>query len=127
MRAGSFMRTFVSPGRALLLALALCPVAANAQNIINTVAGGGTFSGPATSADISSPITVAQDAAGNTYIALNQAAVILQISPTGQVSVVAGNGSQGFSGDNGLAINASLFNPLGVAVDRFGNVFIVVH
>jgi sugar lactone lactonase YvrE len=40
------------------------------------------------------------------------------------ITTVAGNGSLGFSGDSGLATNASLNAPRGVAVDAAGSVFI---
>ena len=43
---------------------------------------------------------------------------------TGVITTVAGNGVNGFGGDGGPAIEASLDGPLGVAVDGQGNVFI---
>ena len=43
---------------------------------------------------------------------------------TGIITTVAGNGTGGFSGDNGPAQLASLDEPTGVAVDSAGNVFI---
>jgi sugar lactone lactonase YvrE len=43
---------------------------------------------------------------------------------TGVVSVVAGSGEQGFTGDGGAALSASLFQPGGVAVDEAGSVYI---
>ena len=42
----------------------------------------------------------------------------------GILALVAGSGTQGFSGDNGPATNAQLSSPLGVAVDTAGNVYI---
>ena len=42
----------------------------------------------------------------------------------GTITPVAGNGTAGFSGDGGLAIDASLNDPIGVAVDSAGNLFI---
>jgi hypothetical protein len=40
------------------------------------------------------------------------------------ITTVAGNGTQGFSGDNGPATSAQLASPWGVAVDSTGNVYI---
>jgi DNA-binding beta-propeller fold protein YncE len=41
-----------------------------------------------------------------------------------RVTIVAGNGTQGFSGDGGAARAAMLANPTGVAVDAAGNVYV---
>jgi sugar lactone lactonase YvrE len=46
------------------------------------------------------------------------------VAATGNIQTVAGNGTFGFSGDGGPAINATLHSPTGVFVDRFGNIFI---
>lgn len=44
-----------------------------------------------------------------------------------EVTVLAGNGTAGYSGDNGPAESAQLNFPTGLAVDRAGNVFVVDH
>jgi hypothetical protein len=44
--------------------------------------------------------------------------------PTGIITTVAGNGTNGFSGDGGPATNASLYYPEGVTLDASGNLFI---
>jgi trimeric autotransporter adhesin len=99
--------------------------------VITTVAGsgptgltGGGFSGdngPATSARLYSD-GVAVDSAGNLYIADGNSR-IRKVSK-GVITIVAGNGRQGFSGDNGPATSARLFEPVGVAVDSAGNLYI---
>lgn len=43
---------------------------------------------------------------------------------SGSISVAAGTGDSGFSGDGGLAINARLKGPFGTAADAIGNVYI---
>jgi streptogramin lyase len=43
---------------------------------------------------------------------------------TGVISTIAGNGTNGYSGDGGPAIAAQFYNPTGVAVDSSGNVFV---
>jgi len=50
--------------------------------------------------------------------------IVVRISPGGVMTVVAGNGSEGFSGDGGPATSASLMGPWGVAVDPAGNLYI---
>jgi hypothetical protein len=42
----------------------------------------------------------------------------------GNIVTFAGNGSYGYSGDGGLAINAMFGDPNGIAVDSAGNVYI---
>ena len=98
------------------------------NGVIATVAGNGTpaFSGdngPATSAQLSAPIGVAVDSAGNLYIADSSNDRIRKVT-NGVITTVAGNGTLGFSGDNGPAISATLNAPNGVAVDSAGNLYI---
>jgi uncharacterized protein (TIGR03437 family) len=98
------------------------------NGMIATVAGNGTqgFSGdngPATSAELNAPYGVAVDSVGNLYIAdLNN--VRIRKVTNGVITTVAGNGTQGFSGDNGPATSAHLDTPEGIAVDYAGNIYI---
>ena len=46
------------------------------------------------------------------------------ITTNGIITTVAGNGTNGYSGDGGVATGARLYNPDGVAGDAFGNFFI---
>jgi sugar lactone lactonase YvrE len=78
----------------------------------------------ATGTALSRPAGVAFDAAGNLYIADTGDNLILEVSPVGVLSTVAGRGEQGYSGDNGPATAAVLDSPAGVAVDTAGNVYI---
>jgi uncharacterized protein (TIGR03437 family) len=96
--------------------------------IITTVAGNGSagFSGdggPAISASLDGPEDVAVDAAGRLYIADTYNNRIRQVSG-GTITTVAGNGEEGYSGDQGPATSASLDEPAGVAVDAAGNLLI---
>src|ERR1017187_10011226 len=95
--------------------------------VLTLVAGNGTtgFSGdngPATSAQLYYPQGLAVDFAGNLYIA-DTNNCIRKVS-NGVITTVAGNGTEGFSGDNGPATNAKLGQPEGVAVDSAGNLYI---
>ncbi|OLE89671.1 MAG: hypothetical protein AUG08_03175 [Acidobacteria bacterium 13_1_20CM_2_55_15] len=97
--------------------------------IITTIAGNGKegFSGdggPATSAELSFPVGVAVDPAGNVYIADEGSNRIRKVNTAGIISTIAGNDTQGFSGDGGPATSASLNKPREVAVDLAGNVYI---
>jgi trimeric autotransporter adhesin len=78
---------------------------------------------PGTSASLSAPQAVAVDSTGNVFFA-GQNAVLRLDATTGILTLVAGNGTPGFSGDNGFATNAQLSYPTGVAVDYAGNIYI---
>jgi len=96
---------------------------------ITTVAGTGTsgFSGdygPGTQAQLSFPHAVAVDAYGNLYISDTGNNRIRQLSASGTISTIAGNGTAGYSGDGGLAITAQLSYPRGLALDRVGDVYV---
>ena len=97
---------------------------------IITVAGNGTAgysgdNGPATAAELDSPRGVAVDSAGDLFIADNGNNVIREVvKATGDIITVAGNGTAGYSGDNGPATAAELNGPNGVAVDSAGDLFI---
>ncbi|MBI2355311.1 MAG: hypothetical protein HYV06_09830, partial [Deltaproteobacteria bacterium] len=108
----------------LVVFLILCP-AVYAQSIF-TVAGGGTDDGrPATVAGLSYPSGVAVDAAGNLYIADSFTNRIRRVAAgRGIITTVAGNGSEGFSGDGGAATAAALSEPFCVALDSAGNLYI---
>jgi sugar lactone lactonase YvrE len=97
---------------------------------MSTVAGGDAASytgdgGPAASATLNTPSGVALDGAGNLFIADTANNVVREIlNGTGIIVTVAGNGTQGNTGDGGPATAAELNQPLGVTVDIAGNLFI---
>jgi hypothetical protein len=93
--------------------------------VISTVAGAGAqgFSGdkgPATSALLSAPTGLAVDSNANLYIADTLNHRIRQVSSTGVIATVAGNGTPGFGGDNATATKAQLASSFGIAVDSAG-------
>jgi trimeric autotransporter adhesin len=100
------------------------------SGIISTVAGTGGSQGysgdgaSATAAKMMAPMGVAVDPAGNLYIADFYGWVRKVTSSTGAISTVAGNGSIGYSGDGGPATAAQFYNPVGVALDLSGNVYV---
>jgi uncharacterized protein (TIGR03437 family) len=95
---------------------------------ITTVVGTGTpgFSGDggaATSAQLNQPLAVSVDSAGNLYIADTGNYRIRKVSG-GTIATVAGIGISGFAGDRGLATDAQLSSPVGLAVDSAGSLYI---
>jgi sugar lactone lactonase YvrE len=78
----------------------------------------------ATSVPLYLPSGVAFDTAGNLYIADTNDDVVREVSVSGIISTVAGNGDQGFAGDGGTATSAQLDSPIGIAVDASGNLYI---
>ncbi len=99
------------------------------SGVITTVAGVGTFGnsgdgGQATNAQIATPYGVSLDASGNIYIVDYFYAVVRKVSPSGVITRVAGIGTAGYSGDGAAATSAALRNPLYVAADNSGNLFI---
>jgi uncharacterized protein (TIGR03437 family) len=95
---------------------------------ISTVAGNGTAGytgdgGAATSAQLNAPTGIAVDGAGNLYLGDTGNNVVRKIVPGGAISTFAGSGNQGYSGDGGAALNASLNQPQGEAWDQAGNLY----
>ena len=94
--------------------------------VITTVAGTGFVfpnSVPSLNAPLGRIYGVASDAKGNVYAADVDNQVIVQIAPSGTLTVVAGNGLFGTSGDGGVATNATLSNPNEVTLDAAGNIY----
>ena len=99
----------------------------NTSGIINTVAGGNTVlndGGPATSARLSFPTSLAFDTMGNMYIADNNDNRIRKVDTFGIISTVVGNGTSVYSGDGGLATAAGLVSPYGIVIDKISNLYI---
>ncbi|HEX7448619.1 MAG TPA: DUF4214 domain-containing protein [Pirellulales bacterium] len=102
----------------------------HATGVIATVAGCGTagFSGDdgtATAAQLNAPQGVTVNSSGDLFIADSGNNRIREVNlATGIITTVAGNGSQGFSGDGGQATAAQLTYPEGIAVDSSGHLFI---
>jgi len=104
--------------------LAMSGAAGAQQDYINTFAGGGPNNVPATSANANAPSSIALDGTGNIYYTGGIQNRVFKVNgSTGVLTVVAGNGFAGYSGDGGPATDAELYAP-GIAVDFQGNVFI---
>ena len=104
--------------------------AASATGTIVTAAGNGTAgyagnNGPATAAELDGPRGLAFDSAGNLFIADYGNNVVREVvKATGDIIAVAGNGTAGYSGDNGRATAAELNGPRFVAFDSAGDLFL---
>jgi hypothetical protein len=128
--------------------IGLAPVVGFSNPVINTVAGNGfgAFSGtggssgdggPALSAEMFGPFGLAVDATSDLYISDFQNARIrfvnqqsstvfalgVSVGP-GDMQTVAGNGTSAFAGDSGAATAAEINNPIQVALDGAGNLYI---
>src|ERR1017187_488586 len=93
---------------------------------LTTVAGSDQVGdgGQAVAAQVQQPEGIVVDPAGNLYIADAGNNRVRKVTPAGVISTVAGNGHQGFSGDNGPASAAQLNRPYGLALDAAGNLYI---
>ncbi len=100
---------------------------------ITTVAGSGAGSfqgdgGPATSAGLFMPNSVAVDSAGNIYIGDNGDYRVRMVTPDGTITTIAGNGTaRGFndsSGDGGPGTSAKLSFTAGVVAGQAGTVYV---
>jgi len=93
-----------------------------ATGIITTIAGNGKAGfggdgGLATEAKLNYPAGLAFNSAGHLYIADLSGNCIRKIDGNGIITTVAGTGEAGFGGDGGLATEAMLWSPHGIAFD----------
>jgi len=100
------------------------------NGIISTVAGNGTagYSGDgglATEAQLNYPQSVAVDEQGHLYIADLRNYRIRKVGTDGIISTYSGTGERGYSGDNGLAVQAKHDSPYDLAMDAQGNLYVV--
>jgi sugar lactone lactonase YvrE len=109
----------------VLTFLASAVLALAQQYTISTYAGGGPQPpGVGIALNIRSIIT---DAAGNVYFATafnNPCTCVFKLDPNGNLTRIAGDAQAGFAGDGGPAVKALLNDPVGLAVDSAGNLFI---
>jgi len=85
-------------------------------------AGPGGF--PATLSSLDHPEDVAVNAKGDVYVSDTYDNRVVEVTPQGQVTDVAGTGTAGYAGDGRLGSFAELDEPTGVALDAQGNLYI---
>ena len=97
------------------------------QYVISTIAGGvpPPTPAPAVKVSVGDPARVAVDAAGNVYFGGLHS--VFKVDSGGTLTRIAGNGQAGYSGDGGPAVNAQLIQPMGIAVDSAGTVYVADH
>ncbi|MEO8413297.1 MAG: gliding motility-associated C-terminal domain-containing protein [Ginsengibacter sp.] len=101
----------------------------NPAGIVTTVVGNGTpgFSGDggqALAARLGGAYKVIFDNAGNMFIPDNGNSRIRKVNSAGIISTIAGNGTIGYGGDGGPAINAALAYPWTIAIDNANNIYV---
>ena len=64
------------------------------------------------------------DASGNLYYPNALTNTVNKVLPSGAQIAIAGNGLQGFAGDGGIALNAELNFPYGLAIDKNSNIYV---
>lgn len=101
----------------------------DAAGVITTVAGTGLNSSPQTGVQATaSPIGYVQglavDSADNLYIASESDYLLRVDSKTSRLTIIAGNGDIGLSGDGGLAVSAAIGRPYAVAVHGDGSIYL---
>src|SRR4051812_21286927 len=105
------------------LFLFLSAVASGQQYVISTFAGGVPPVTPvdASAVSIGDPPRVAVDSTGNLYFGSLHS--LFKVDRSGSLVRIAGTGRAGLTGDGGPATAAQLNYPVGIAVDRAGNIF----
>ena len=104
-----------------------CARKINTSGIISTIAGKDTagYNGdsiPAVTAKLNGPTFLAKDTHGNIYVSDAGNNRIRKIDTNGKIYTVAGNGTLGCAG-NGFAATSAFIDPLGLCVDRIGNIY----
>ncbi|SRR5579871_150745 len=110
-----------------LLAALLTILPVHGQIISTTAGSSWIFNGngqPAINAPTGQILSVALDPSGNVVAADGNNNIVFRVSSNGTLTVLAGNGFLGFSGEGGLATNAAMGSPWGIAFDNAGNLYI---
>lgn len=95
------------------------------KGVISTLAGNGKIGhadGVGLGASFNSPAGLAIDAGGNLYVADKNNKLIRMVAPDGTVTTLAGGGIPPDA--NGSGSHASFDTPVGVTIDKFGNIYV---
>ncbi len=96
--------------------------------VINTIIGNDTAGCvgegiSATTAQLTGCTWVTVDTIGNIYVSDIICHTIRKVNTAGIITTFAGNGTAGFSGDSSAATLAELNQPVGMAIDKYGNLY----
>jgi len=92
----------------------------NIDSMANTTGDGGA----ATNAEFSTPGDLSVDSYGNVIICDGYNNAIRRVSSaSGIITTIAGNGTAGYFGDGGLAVNAKVNNPYGVFIEKNNDIY----
>jgi hypothetical protein len=96
-----------------------------ADSSVTTIAGGspGFVNGNGTSALFRDPGGIVVDASGNLFITDTENGAIRKMTPSGDVTTFAGNGTQ--KSVDGAGTAASFYFPWGITIDASGNLYVV--
>jgi sugar lactone lactonase YvrE len=92
--------------------------------VVTTLAGSskGFADGMGIAAKFDYPLGIARDTEGNLYVADYNNQRIRKITPSGEVSTLAGSGTQGFV--DGTGATAQFEGPFGIGIDVSGNLYV---
>jgi uncharacterized protein (TIGR03437 family) len=90
----------------------------------NSRAGYSGDGGPALNAQFNRAAGIAIDTGGNVYISDSLNNVVRKVTTDGMINTIAGTGTPSYTGDGGPAVQATLDQPLGLALDKKGNLYI---
>ncbi|GAB6195335.1 NHL repeat-containing protein [Lysobacter xanthus] len=92
--------------------------------VAGTTCGYSGDNGPATAAQISNPVNLTVDSAGNVLLSEYISNRIRRIDTSGVITTIAGTGAPGSTGDGGPATVATFTAPWGLATDGAGNLYV---
>ncbi len=127
LQIGSVYNIAADPAGNVYFPFAFCVVKLDHNGVVTRIAGTSHQGysgdgGPAADGQLLQPSGVTLDSAGNVFVV--DGVRIRRVAPSGTIATVAGNGTQGYSGDGGPAVNAQFGYPGAIAADRMGNLFV---
>lgn len=96
----------------------------NFYNVVSTAQTGTGIISTYNALDCSLPMGMTMDALGNIYVVDQGSNLINKVAPSGIITVFAGTGTAGYSGDGGLATAATFNSPRDIAQDGAGNFYV---